>query len=103
MAHAIMLFYSTKSSWGKEEAINFWESSFIPKFGGKKIPSLFIMITFWWWKCEVVVIIHCAFVKVTIVLLVMVVCGIDKRFLAKPGTYKTLWISKFDYMKFVWG
>jgi hypothetical protein len=51
----------------------------------------------------VVVIIHCAFVKVTIVLLVMVVCGIDKRFLARPGTYKTLWILKFDYMKFVWG
>jgi hypothetical protein len=36
------------------------------------------------------VIIHCAFVKMTIVLFVMEVCGIDKRFLARLNTYKTL-------------
>ncbi len=35
-------------------------------------------------------IISCAFVKVTMVLLVIVVYGIDKRFLARLGTYKTL-------------
>jgi hypothetical protein len=103
MAHAIMLFYSTKSSWGKEKATNFQESSFIPKFGRKKILSLSILITIWWWKGEAMVIIHCAFVKMTIVLFVMEVCGIDKRFLARLNTYKTLWILKFDYMKFVWG
>jgi hypothetical protein len=94
MAHVVISLYSTKSSWRKEKAINFRESSSIPKFGGETFPSLSILVTFWWWKGEVVVIIRSAFVKVTIVLLMMVIYGIDKRFLARLGTCKILQIIK---------